>query len=73
MQQRLVQRYFEGQVPEPIVRDPGGATRAAYQYQVSGLPDTFVVEDGRIVARVGGPRDWTLPAARRFVKGERAR
>ena len=63
----VVQRFFDGEVPDAIVRDPGAAAGAAYE--VSGLPDTFVVKDGRVVARVGGPRDWTDAAARRWLSG----
>ena len=65
----VVERYFDGRVPDAVVRDPGGAARVAYA--VSGLPDTFVVEDGRVTARVGGPREWSSPAARRFLRCER--
>ena len=61
----VVERFFDGDVPAPIVRDEA----AARTWQVSGLPDTFVVADGRVVARVGGPRDWTTPEARAFLRG----
>lgn len=65
----VVERFFGGDVPAAVVRDVDGAARRAFS--VSGLPDTFVVEDGRVVARVGGPRDWTSSGARRFLRGER--
>lgn len=61
----VVEAWFGGPVPGAIVRDPSG--QAAARWQVSGLPDTFVVADGRLVARMGGPRDWSSPAARRFL------
>ena len=57
--------WFGGQVPGAIVRDPDG--RTVTDWQVSGLPDTFLVEDGRLIARMGGPRDWSSPTARRFL------
>lgn len=62
-----VERFFDGEVPTAIARDPGGAARGAFG--VSGLPDTFVVRDGRVVARVGGPRSWSGEAGRAFLTG----
>ncbi len=59
-----VDAWFGGAVPSPVVRDPDAAAR----WRVSGLPDTFAVDGGRVTARVGGPRDWSSPAARRFLK-----
>jgi thiol-disulfide isomerase/thioredoxin len=64
----VVGRFFDGQVPRAIAHDPGGRARRAYG--VSGLPDTFRVDGGRIVARVGGPRPWDTRAGRRFLRGE---
>jgi thiol-disulfide isomerase/thioredoxin len=63
----VVEAYFDGAVPDGIVRDPDAVGRAGYG--VSGLPDTFVVVDGRVVGRVGGPRDWRTRAARAFLAG----
>ncbi len=60
--------FFEGRIPEGVVRV--GAGEAAARFGVSGLPDTFIVdEDGRIVARVGGARDWSGRGARAFLAG----
>lgn len=64
----VVERFFRGDVPAAVVADPDG--RAHRAYGVTGLPDTFHVRDGRIEARVGGPRDWNTRAGRRFVRGE---
>ncbi len=61
-----VERYFQGQVPQGIVRDPNGEAAAAWR--VSGLPDTFVVREGRVVGRLGGPQDWQTPEARAFLR-----
>ncbi|MFT5685264.1 MAG: thiol-disulfide isomerase/thioredoxin [Myxococcota bacterium] len=64
----VVEGWFGGTVPDAIVCDPTG--EAAARWQVSGLPDTFVVDD-RITARMGGPRDWSSPPARRFLRQQR--
>jgi len=61
-----VVRYFENNVPHAIVRDP--TTTAGTAWQVSGLPDTFFVSNGRIRARAGGPRDWTPQSVERGVR-----
>jgi thiol-disulfide isomerase/thioredoxin len=62
----VVRAWLGGPVPGAIVIDSAG--EAAAQWQVSGLPDTFVVANGRVTARMGGPRDWSSPAARRFLR-----
>ncbi len=62
-----VEPFFSGEVPPPVVRDVSGD--AARRFAVSGLPDTFVVDaDGRIRARMGGPRDWSSRGARAFLE-----
>jgi thiol-disulfide isomerase/thioredoxin len=61
-----VQEWFGGQVPSAIVRDRQGD--AAARWQVSGLPDTYLVASGRICARAGGARDWSSRDARRFLR-----
>lgn len=68
----LVARYFDGEVPPTIVRDTKGGAAAAWR--VSGLPDTYVVDGGRVVGRMGGARDWSTGEARAFLaelRGER--
>ena len=68
----LVVRHFDGEVPPGVVRDITGG--AATDWRVPALPDTYAVVHGRIVARVGGARDWNTPGARRFLadlRGER--
>jgi thiol-disulfide isomerase/thioredoxin len=37
-------------------------------WQVSVLPDTFLVASGRLVARTGGARDWSSRDDRRFLR-----
>jgi thiol-disulfide isomerase/thioredoxin len=64
----VVERFFDGEMPTAIAFDAEG--RARRDYGVSGMPDTFLVRDGRIVARVGGPRRWDSEAGRRFLSGE---
>ncbi len=61
----VISAWFDGEVPGAIVRDPD--SRALEDWRVSGLPDTFLVEDGRLIARMGGPRDWSSRPARRFL------
>lgn len=66
-----VSGFFAGNIPPEVVRDTGGD--AARRYAVSGLPDTFVVVRGeRIVARMGGARDWSTGAAGAFLRGFQA-
>ncbi len=62
----VVERYFGGVVPQPIVQDI--TAEAAATWHVSGLPDTFVVRDGQVVGRMGGPRDWSTTQARDFMR-----
>lgn len=63
----VVAAFFGGQTPPEVVRDPSG--EAARRFGVSGLPDTFVVVGGeRIVARMGGPRDWNTEGAEAFLE-----
>jgi thiol-disulfide isomerase/thioredoxin len=62
----VVERYFGDDVPDGIVRDPTG--RAAAAWRVSGLPDTFVVRGGRVVGRMGGPREWQSDEGRAFLR-----
>lgn len=67
----VVRRYFDEAVPAAVVRDPTG--EAARAWRVSGLPDTLAVRDGRLVGRMGGPRDWDTSEARAFLRTLRRR
>jgi thiol-disulfide isomerase/thioredoxin len=59
-----LERFFGGAIPPEVVPASPGSAQA---WGVSGLPDTFLVRDGRVVGRVGGPRDWSRPAARAWL------
>jgi thiol-disulfide isomerase/thioredoxin len=48
-----VEAFFQGPVPDAVVRDPTGQADAAWQ--VSGLPDTLVAREGRVLAGSEGP------------------
>jgi thiol-disulfide isomerase/thioredoxin len=74
-----VAEFFGGQAPPAllVVRDPEQvATRAYYCAARGGVcpdsykfPETYIVDrEGRLVGYVVGPRDWSDPAARRFLE-----
>ncbi len=53
-----VERFFEGNVPSIVVRDPGGEGSQAYR--VTSLPDSYLIDpQGRIRARFSGAQNWT--------------
>ena len=62
----VVDRYFDGETPPEVVTEARGS---AASWRVSGLPDTFATHRGQIVARIGGPRDWSAPQARQWLRG----
>jgi hypothetical protein len=59
-----VARHFPGEVPAAVAIDPA----AFAAWGVSGRPETWVVEGGQTLARIGGARDWSTPEARRFLR-----
>lgn len=51
-----VRAFVGGHPPAQVVRDAGGAATA---YDVTGLPDSYLVgPDGRVRARFAGAQDW---------------
>lgn len=57
-----IERFFAGNVPSEVVRDPERALTSLYE--VTALPDTYLVDaKGRALARFGGPRRWDSEAA----------
>ncbi|MES2639611.1 MAG: TlpA disulfide reductase family protein [Myxococcota bacterium] len=69
-----VSAFFGGQVPAEVVRDPGIAAATG----VWDLPATFRVDDGRLVERIDGAREWSSEGARgwlgsRFLRREGGR
>lgn len=61
-------RAFFGGPPEPALHlrlDPGRS--AAEAFGVQALPVSFLVVDGRLVARFTGPREWDSPAMRKLL------
>ncbi len=59
-----VSAFFGGRVPAEVVRDPGIAAVTG----VRDLPATFRVEDGRLVERIDGTRDWASEGARAWLR-----
>ncbi len=59
-------RGFVGDPLSPALRR-ASARAVADGLDVQTLPVTFVVRDGRLVARIDGARDWSDPALRRAV------
>jgi thiol-disulfide isomerase/thioredoxin len=58
-----VRHYFDGKVPNGVVRDSSGAAKA--RFRIATLPETIIIDaDGRPVARVRGARQWTSTHAR---------
>jgi thiol-disulfide isomerase/thioredoxin len=52
-----VNRFFDGAIPEPVVRDPTGD--AARAYSVRQLPDSYLVDPGgRVIARFASRQEW---------------
>jgi thiol-disulfide isomerase/thioredoxin len=52
-----VHRFFDGTIPEPVVRDPTGD--AARAYSVRQLPDSYLVDPGgRVIARFASRQEW---------------
>jgi hypothetical protein len=74
----VVQEFFGGTLPSGLLVTldrTQQATRAYYCTARGGCPERFmfpesyiVDREGRLVAYVVGPRDWSGPAPRRFLR-----
>ena len=51
-----VRRFFPNSVPANVFLDPNRSV--ARSFGVSTLPDSYLVNGGRIVGRLRGPQDW---------------
>jgi hypothetical protein len=70
--------FFGGQPPPGllVVRDPEQVATRAYYCTARGtcpdsykFPETYIVDrQGRLVAYIVGPRDWSDPAALQFLE-----
>lgn len=50
----------------PILLDPWGKTDG--QYKLTGVPETYIIDqEGRVVEKIIGPRDWTTIAAAQTI------
>lgn len=66
-----VQRFFGGNVPSEIVRDPTDTLVRAYE--VGTLPDTYLFDHaGNAALRFGGTRKWESDSARNVLNQARA-
>ena len=64
----VVRTFFGGAVPPHVFRDPSG--QAAERYEVSTLPDSYLLDrGGTLRVRFGGPRDWRSKAAQDVLRG----
>lgn len=66
---------FFGKPGMTVVLDADQSVTQAYYCGARGgacpalkFPETYIVKDGRLVAYVVGPRDWSDPAARLFLE-----
>lgn len=63
---RPVEAFFDGAIPEAVVRDGGGLASAL---EVSTLPDTYLLGPDRTpLARFHGARDWGSPELGRELR-----
>ena len=63
----VVREFFGGKIPPEVMRDGMGS--AADSYEVSTLPDTYLLAtDGTLLLRFGGARNWRSSAARELLE-----
>lgn len=73
-----IAQFFDGRPPAgvTVVLDPEHATTQAFYCAARGacpeglkFPESYIVDkQGKLVAYVVGPRDWSDPAAARFLE-----
>lgn len=66
-----IDRFFAAERPRfDLALDPSGKAAEAYeQKRALQFPETFVVTpEGRVVGKFEGPRDWSDPAALRYLR-----
>ncbi|WP_163782050.1 TlpA family protein disulfide reductase [Myxococcus vastator] len=63
-----VASFFEGPPPSPLHLRLDADKQAGGAFGVEQLPVSFLVVDGRQVARFAGPRDWDARAMRRLLE-----
>lgn len=61
-----VREFFDEPPPFPVLLDPEG--RLARQYGTTKFPETYVIERGRIVGYIVGPREWDAWYAVAYVR-----
>lgn len=64
----VVRGFFGGAIPRELNYRPDPAHTAAGAFGVDVLPAAFLVKDGRLIARFGGPRDWNTEEMRRLLE-----
>lgn len=63
-----VRAFFGGEIPPEVNYRPDPDHAAAGAFGVDVLPAAFLVKDGRLIARFGGPRDWNTKEMRRLLE-----
>jgi cytochrome c biogenesis protein CcmG/thiol:disulfide interchange protein DsbE len=63
-----VRAFFAGEPPPALHFRQDGDQAVARSFGVDRLPASFLVVDGKSMARFSGPRDWSSPAMRRLLR-----
>lgn len=64
----VVRKFFGGDIPNELNYRRDASHAAAGAFGVDVLPAAFLVKNGRLVARFGGPRDWNSKEMRRLLR-----
>jgi thioredoxin-like negative regulator of GroEL len=62
-----VRAHFKGMPPRALGYRHDAGQRVATAFGVDALPTAYLVVDGRLVAQLAGPRDWSSPGMRRLL------